>query len=68
MGLNSMALNEKQIENLSGYSADISKILAASVVIGFFIPVGVGPITLPAFVVGSAVTIFFLLISIYILK
>mgnify|MGYP001573244506 CR=1 FL=1 len=63
-----MTLNEKQIESLSGYSADISKILAASVVIGFFVPIGVGPITLPVFLIGSLITVLFLLMSIYILK
>ena len=48
-----MRLNKEQIDILSRYFADISKILVASTVIGFFVPAEQILVTLPVFVMGS---------------
>lgn len=61
-------LNVRQIEILSGYFADISKILFASTVIGFFVPTGVGPIPLSVFFGGFVAAIIFLIFSLHLHK
>ena len=63
-----MKWNEGQFDLLSHYFADISKILFASVVLGFLVPIGVGPITLPIFFIGSGVAIVCLVLSIHLRK
>lgn len=63
-----MHLNKEQIILLSRYFSDVSKITFASSVIGFFIPAGAGPITIPLFIVGAFVTVSSLVFSIAILK
>lgn len=47
-----MNLNKEQVDVLSKYFADISKIIVASTVIGFFIPTGIGLVTFPVFAMG----------------
>lgn len=59
-----MWLNRSQLDTLSKYFSDISKILVASIVIGFFAPVGADLITIPVFVGGSLAAIGFLIFSI----
>lgn len=63
-----MKFNQRQIDILSKYFSDLSKILIASTVIGFFVPVGVGPITMPVFLIGSATALFCLILSIKLVK
>lgn len=54
-----MHLNKDQIDILTKYFADLSKILFASTVVGFFVPAGIGPIHFSVFLGGSfAATIF----------
>lgn len=57
-----MWLTEHRIEILSRYFADISKIIFASAVIGFFIPTG-GHIPFPVFIGGFIAAIGFLIFS-----
>lgn len=52
-----MQFNVGQLDALSKYFADVSKILVGSAVIGFFIPTGAGQIGLPIFI-GGAVAAF----------
>jgi len=61
-------LNARQIEILSGYFIDISKILFASTVVGFFVPTGVGPISLFVFFGGFAAAIVFLIFGLHLHK
>lgn len=42
--------NEKQVKNLAKYFTDLSKILLASSVIGFFIPANPIKVSLPSFI------------------
>ena len=63
-----MRLTKNQIDILSGYFSDISKILVGSAVIGFFVPSGVGPISIPVFIGGSATAVLCLFISIGLIK
>lgn len=48
-----MKLNKEQLDLLSKYLSDISKILIASTVVGFFVPAGQELVTLPVFAMGS---------------
>jgi hypothetical protein len=63
-----MKLNKAQLDILSRYFSDISKILVASTMLGFFVPTGVGPITITVFLVGSMIAIGFLVISVRLTK
>lgn len=47
-----MKLSKEQFDILSKYLSDISKILIASTVIGFFVPSGQGLVTFPVFTIG----------------
>ena len=60
-----MTLNKEQVDTVSRYFSDISKILFASTVIGFFIPTGAGPITFSIFFTGAAIATGTLAASIY---
>lgn len=60
--------NEKQVENLSKYFTDLSKILLASSVIGFFIPANPIKVSLPAFIGGLVWTIWFLWASLKLIQ
>lgn len=46
-----MRLSKEQVDLLARYFSDISKILVASTVIGFFVP-GQGLVTFPVFTMG----------------
>ena len=59
-----MHFSQKQIDIISRYLGDVSKILLASVVIGFFIPGSIGPISVPVFLVGSATAVICLILSV----
>ena len=63
-----MKLSKDQIDILSKYFADLSKILVASTVIGFFAPVGEILITIPVFIGGFLTALGFLVFSIVILR
>lgn len=63
-----MGLSKAQVSILSAYLADISKILFASTVLGFFVPSVAGPISLLTFGVGSAIAVLCLLVSIDIMQ
>lgn len=59
-----MNLTKNQIDTLSEYLADLSKLLFASTVLGFFVPIGTIAPTPYTFLIGSAATTASLLISI----
>lgn len=61
-------LNTGQIDTLSKYFSDVSKILVASTVIGFFVPTSIGLIPFSVFMVGATVAIGTLVLSIYLQK
>ncbi|MBI3334899.1 MAG: hypothetical protein HY001_00165 [Candidatus Portnoybacteria bacterium] len=63
-----MKLNKGQLDILAKYFGDISKILVASAVIGFFIPPESGPITLPVFIGGLLGAVSFVIFSLTLLK
>lgn len=63
-----MRLNRNQIEALSKYFTDLSKILVASTVIAFFVPTGTGQVTLPIFITGLMTAIASLIFSIRLLR
>ena len=63
-----MYLNRSQIDTLSKYLSDLSKILFASTVLGFFIPSGFGPITIPIFILGALASVSCFIFSITILN
>ena len=64
-----MSFNKEQINNISKYFSDLSKILFASVIIGYFVPSALGPIiTLPVLVGSSIVAVVCVVLSINMLK
>ncbi len=63
-----MHFTNSQIGLLSKYLSDLSKILVASVVIGFFVPTGAGPITLPVFLGGTMTAVVCLILSVRLAK
>lgn len=63
-----MRLNQHQIEILSKYFADLSKILVASTVIGFFVPTGAGLVALPVFATGLITAVACLVFSVRLLR
>ncbi len=48
-----MRLSKEQLDLLSKYLSDISKILVASTVVGFFVPAEQTLVTFPVFAMGS---------------
>jgi len=63
-----MILNKEQIDTTSKYFSDISKVLFASIVIGYFIHSESVSVTLPAFVFGSIISVASFLFSIKMLS
>lgn len=63
-----MRLNKEQLDILSHYFADLSKILFASTVVSFFLPQENPGITLTIFLTGTAITAFFIVLSMLLLK
>ncbi len=63
-----MELNRDQVVTLAKYFADLSKILVATTVIGFFVPSGVGPIDIPTFTFGSLTAAACLILSVRLLQ
>lgn len=59
-----MQFSTGQIDTLSRYFADVSKILVGSAVVGFFVPSGAEPVTTLVFATGTAIAIACLIISI----
>lgn len=58
-----MKVNDQQLILLSKYFADLSKILFASLVIGFFVSGEQAKVDLPVFIGGIIFTLFFLFFS-----
>jgi len=55
-------LSKVQLDAVSKYLADISKLIFAGTVLGFFVPIGPQPITISVFIIGivlTAVSFFF---------
>lgn len=63
-----MSFSKDQTDLISKYLSDLSKILVASVVIGFFIPTSAGPITLPVFLSGTMTALVCLILSVRLAK
>jgi len=61
-------LNGEQVESISRFFADVSKLLIASVVIGFFIPNVAGSVDVITFVGGSVLSIVLFTVSVIMLK
>ncbi len=59
-----MELSKEQVGILSSYLSDISKILFASTVLGFFVPSASGPVPLITFMGGFILAVLCLFISI----
>lgn len=62
-----MELSKLHLKSLSKYLMDLSKILFASAIVGFFIPGFSGPVNLPTFILGSLFALAFLLAGLKIL-
>ena len=63
-----MNFNKEQVDILSKYFADISKIIVASAVIGFFIPTETGFVTFSVFAMGLVSAIACLVFSLQLNK
>ena len=63
-----MQLNKDQLSILARYFADLSKILIASTVIGFFVSSSAAYITAPVFMGGSVIALAFVIFSLNLLK
>jgi len=63
-----MRLNKLQIEAISKFFADLSKILFASAVVGFFIPGSSGYVNMSVFIFGSLFSLGLFILSIALLK
>jgi hypothetical protein len=63
-----MRLNKEQLDILSRYFADLSKILFASTVVSFFLPQGEAEITLAAFLTGAIIAASLIILSMLLLK
>lgn len=63
-----MQFNRDQVITLSRYFADVSKILFASTVVAFFVPVIGGQVSMPVFIFGLAATLLSLMASLQVLK
>jgi len=61
-------LNSHQLDLLSKYFADLSKILIASTVIAYFVPTGIGPITISMFLIGAITAGGFIVLSVQLAK
>ncbi len=59
-----MNLTRNQVDTLSKYLGDLSKLLFASTVLGFFVPIGTSAPTPYTFLIGSAATLASLWISV----
>ncbi|MEK7098931.1 MAG: hypothetical protein AAB916_00245 [Patescibacteria group bacterium] len=60
-----MILDRQQLEILARYFSDISKLLVASLVIGYFIPNGAGSIPLSTFLASAGIAVGFLVLSMF---
>lgn len=63
-----MGLNKNQLDTLSRYIADLSKIIFASTVVGFFIPNITEPVAIPTFIGGILTSASCLAFSLKLLK
>lgn len=59
-----MWFTRSRIDIFSKYFADISKILVASIVVGFFVPSSGGVVSIPVFAGGILAAIGFLIFSV----
>ncbi|OGE77954.1 MAG: hypothetical protein A2751_02835 [Candidatus Doudnabacteria bacterium RIFCSPHIGHO2_01_FULL_46_14] len=63
-----MRWNKNQTDLLADYFSDLSKILFASAIVGFFVPSSIGQIGLTTFAVGTLATVVALVISLMMAK
>lgn len=63
-----MLLNSSQKEVLAKYFSDLSKVLFATIIVGFFLPEGMEAVSLPVFAVGLATAVGFIAFSVKLLK
>ena len=63
-----MNLTRNQLELLAKYFSDISKILVASTVIGFFVPMAGVTVNTITFIVGFSSAIIFISLGVRIIK
>ncbi len=63
-----MQLTDNQLDLLSKYFSDISKILVASTVIGFFVPVADVTVSTATFITGAFMALVFLSLSLRLVK
>ncbi len=61
-------LNKEQVESISKFFGDVSKLLIASVVIGFFMPNVAGSVDVITFVGGSILAMVLFTVSVIMLK
>lgn len=63
-----LKFNREQLESISKYFIDLSKILFASSVVGFFIPAAQVEVTIPTFIIGAPLSLIFLIIGVRVLR
>lgn len=63
-----LKLTNNQLDAVAKYLADISKLVFAASVLGFFIPIGTQPIGIITFIVGIVVTATTFTSSVYLTK
>lgn len=61
-------LTSNQLDAVAKYLADISKLVFAASVLGFFLPTGDTPVTVTTFVMGSVVALTTFVSGIYLVK
>ena len=63
-----LKLTKIQLDAISKYLGDISKLVFAAAVLGFFIPIGARPISIVTFIVGVVITVTAFTFSVYLIK
>jgi len=63
-----MPLSRAQVDAVSKYLADISKLIFVAAVLGFFVPMNAYPVPLTTFVLGFVTTLVTFGFSVYLIK
>lgn len=63
-----LKLTKIQLDAISKYLGDISKLVFAAAVLGFFVPIGAQPISIVTFLVGVIITVTAFTFSVYLIK
>ena len=63
-----MNLTETQLKSISKYLVDISKLVFAATVLGFFVPIGDQTVSVTSCLVGIAITGVVFAFSVYLIK